>query len=74
MEKVFLERQGRVLIPKNIREEMRLRSGEEMMMTVENDQIILKPFKSQDEISKELKGCIRESKMDPLEIKKIWKM
>ncbi len=74
MEKVILEKQGRVLIPKNVRDELGLRSGEEMSLQVEKDKIILKLFKNQKEFSSQLKGCVKESKIDPLELKKIWKM
>jgi len=74
MEKVILEKQGRVLIPKSIREELGLRSGEEMSMEVDKSKIILKPFKSPKEFSSELNGCVKESKINPLELKKIWQM
>lgn len=74
MEKVFLEKQGRVLIPKDVRQTMGLRSGEEMILEVQGDKIVLKPFKSVDDLSSQLKGCVRESKVDPLQVKKIWSM
>lgn len=74
MEKVILEKQGRVLIPKNIREELSLRSGEEMALHIENDKIVLKLFKDPKEFSSQLKGCVKESKLNPLELKKIWEM
>lgn len=74
MEKVFLEKQGRVLIPKNVRDSLGLRSGEEMLLETQKDKIILKPYKSAEELSSQLKGCIKESKIDPLRIKRIWNM
>ena len=74
MEKTMLEKQGRVLIPKRIREKLGLRNGEEMVIQIEDRGIILKPFKSINEFNSELKGCIKESKLDPLGIKKIWVM
>ena len=74
MEKVFLEKQGRVLIPKNVRDELDLRNGEEMSLEIENGRIILRPFKEPKVFSSQLKGCIKEGKLDPLELKKIWGM
>ena len=74
MEKVILESQGRVLIPKRVREELGLRSGEELSLEIEDNKIVLRPFKSSHELSSQLKGCVKESKINPLEIKKIWGM
>ena len=74
MEKVILEKQGRVLIPKSVREELGLRSGEEMALEIEKNKIILKLFKEPKDFSSQLKGCVKESKIDPLRIKKIWEM
>ena len=74
MEKTMLEKQGRVLIPKSIREKLGLRSGEEMVIEVVKDEIKLKPLKSIEDFSKTFEGCVKGSKIDPLEIKKIWVM
>ncbi|MBI2498942.1 AbrB/MazE/SpoVT family DNA-binding domain-containing protein [Candidatus Woesearchaeota archaeon] len=72
MEKIMLEKQGRILIPKSIRNNLKLRTGEDMIIEVRNDEIILKPLKSISDFSLEFKGCIKESKTNPLELKKIW--
>ncbi len=74
MEKVRLEKQGRVLIPKKVRERLGLRIGEEMAVNVENEGIVLKPFRSVVDFSSELKGCVKESAIDPLALKKMWGM
>jgi AbrB family looped-hinge helix DNA binding protein len=74
MEKTVIEKQGRVLIPKKIRDRLGLRSGEEIAIEVVDDGIKLKLFKSFDRLSSELKGCVKESKIDLLELKKIWMM
>lgn len=74
MDKVRLEKQGRVLIPKNVRERLGLRVGEEMAVRVENEGIILKPSRSLADFSSELKGCVKESTIDPLALKKMWGM
>ncbi len=74
MEKVRLEKQGRVLIPKKVRERLGLRVGEELAVNVENEEIVLKPFRSTADFSSELKGCIKEGTIDPLALKKMWGM
>lgn len=72
MEKIRLEKQGRVLIPKKIRDQLGLRSGEEMAISVENREIVLKPCESVVDLVSELRGCVKESKIHPLELKKMW--
>ena len=74
MEKIKVEKQGRILLPKDIREKAGLRSGEEIGIELEQDKIILKLFKSPKDLISELKGCVKESKIKPLELKKIWGM
>ena len=74
MAKVILEKQGRILIPKKIREKMGLRGGEGINLQIEGDKSVLKPLKSVVDFISELKGCVKESKIDLLELKKIWMM
>ena len=74
MAKVILEKQGRILIPKKIRERMGLRSGEEINLQIEENKLVLKPLKPMGDFILELKGCVKESKIDPLELKRIWGM
>ena len=74
MAKVILEKQGRILIPKKIREKIGLRSGEEINLQIEGDKLVLKPLKPAVDFILELKGCVKEGKIDPLELKKIWVM
>ncbi|MBI2675842.1 MAG: AbrB/MazE/SpoVT family DNA-binding domain-containing protein [Candidatus Aenigmarchaeota archaeon] len=74
MEKIRLEKQGRILIPKGVREKLGVRAGEEMSIQVERRGIVLRAFKSPKDFSAELKGCVKESRIDPLTLKKIWEM
>jgi AbrB family looped-hinge helix DNA binding protein len=74
MVKTTLEKQGRIFVPKKIREKLGLRTGEELSLEVREDEIIVKPFKNLKEFSSNLRGCVKNSKIDPLDIKKIWKM
>ena len=72
MEKSVMEKQGRVLIPKKIRDKVGLRSGEELHIKIVKDGLLLILSKSAKDISVELKGCVKGSKINPLALKKIW--
>lgn len=73
MGKTKVESRGRILIPKKIREEANLRSGEEVSVEIKNDKIVLRPLKSLEKVS-QLKGCVKESEIDPLDLKKMWEL
>jgi len=55
---------GRIQIPKKIREELRLKSGEEHEVRTEGKKIMLLPLISPEEFIKRIEG----------KIKSIWKM
>ena len=74
MANILLEKQGRILIPKPIRDRLKLRSGEKISIVVEGNKIVLRPYKDIKEFSTQLRGCIKGSTIDPLELKKMWKM
>jgi len=74
MEKTRMEKQGRTLIPKQIRERLHLRSGEVLLLEESKGRIIFKVFKSPEEFSSQLRGCVKGSKIRPLELKKMWEM
>lgn len=62
---------GRLLLPKKVREEFNIRKGEKIRIEKKDGEIVLKADRSADSI-KELKGCVKDSKIDPMDIKKIW--
>ncbi len=43
-------------------------------METDGKQIVLKSLKSQKEVIEQLKGCVKDSNINPLDIKKIWQM
>ena len=45
MANILLEKQGRILIPKPIRDRLKLRSGEKISIVVEGNKIVLRPYK-----------------------------
>ena len=68
------EEKGRILIPKQIREELMLKPGQKVLVEAKDQELIIKPSKNIDKFISELSGCVKRSKIKPLEIKKIWKM
>jgi len=74
MEKLSVEKQGRIIIPKKLREKLNIRAGKKIIVELEGNNIVLKPLRDASEFSAQLKGCVSESKIDPLELKKIWGM
>ena len=74
MEKIRLEKQGRILIPKHIRDTLKLRAGEELNLEMKDNQLILRMPLSAHDFIVHLKGCVKKSKIHPLELKKMWGM
>ena len=44
-----------------------------MEVGLENGKVIIKPLIAIAEFKRELKGCVEISKINPLEVKRIWK-
>jgi antitoxin component of MazEF toxin-antitoxin module len=64
---------GKLLIPHNIIQKAGLKEGDEVEVGLENGKVIIKPLISIAEFKRELKGCVEISKINPLEVKRIWK-
>ncbi|MHA2250926.1 MAG: AbrB/MazE/SpoVT family DNA-binding domain-containing protein [Candidatus Kariarchaeaceae archaeon] len=71
---IKVEERGRILIPKEIRDKLGLKPGSELEIILEEGKIKILPKMILSEISTELKGCVKESNIDPLKVKEIWKM
>lgn len=67
-----MEKRGRVTIPIEIREKLHLRAGQRFLVKEKDGEIVLQPMIDKEEFRKELKGCVKGSKIKPLEVKKIW--
>ena len=50
-----------------------LKEGDEVEVGLENGKVIIKPLIAIAEFKRELKGCVEISKINPLEVKRIWK-
>jgi antitoxin component of MazEF toxin-antitoxin module len=64
---------GKLLIPHNIIQKAGLKEGDEVEVGLENGKVIIKPLIAIAEFKRELKGCVEISKINPLEVKRIWK-
>ena len=64
---------GKLLIPHNIIQRAGLKEGDEVEVGLENGKVIIKPLIAIAEFKRELKGCVEISKINPLEVKRIWK-
>jgi len=74
IEEVTVDDKGRILIPKEIREKIGLKTGAKARLKVEKEKIIIMAPISPEDFIKEMEGCIKEGTpiIDPLELKKMW--
>jgi AbrB family looped-hinge helix DNA binding protein len=72
----MVDEKGRILIPKETREKIGLKTGEKARLKVEKEQLIIMPPITAEEFIKEMEGCITEGEpsIDPLELKKMWEL
>lgn len=59
-------------IPKNIIQKAGLKDGDEVEMRLEDGKVVIQPITTTAQFKKELRGCVESSKIDPLEVKRIW--
>ena len=64
---------GKLSIPQNIVQKAGLKEGDEVEVGLEDREVIIKPLIDKEKLMKELKGCVEISKIDPIEVKKVWK-
>jgi len=69
-----IEERGRVVIPKDVREEMHLKPGQSVIVEKIEGGIVIRPAIDVKKLSSELRGCVKKSKIKPMDIKKIWHM
>ena len=63
----------RLPLPKNIIQKAGLWDGDEVEVRLEDGKVVIRPITTKARFIKELKGCVESSKIDPLEVKRIWK-
>ena len=69
---VEIEERGRILIPKEIRKRLNLKPGKRLVIDTQDSKIIIVPAMQKEMFIAELNGCVRGSKIGPLEMKKMW--
>ncbi len=68
-----LEERGRILLPRHLREELKLRVGQRLLIEREREKIVIKPVRDVRTILGELRCSVKRSlKVKPDEVKKIW--
>jgi len=71
---VMIDEKGRILIPKETREKIGLKTGGKARLKVEKEKLVIMPPITAEEFIKEMEGCISEGAptINPLDLKKIW--
>ena len=72
MGNLSIDKRGRIIIPKEIREKLGLSPNQALIIEIKNKELIIKPAARSDEFKAELKGCIHGSKIPVSELKEIW--
>ena len=68
----FLDKRGRVVISKELREKLGLKPDQSILVEVRKNEIVLKPALNVEKFIEELEGCVHGSRIRPSELKEIW--
>lgn len=60
-------------IPQNIIQKAGLKEDDEMEVGLDSGKVIIKPLIGGADFKRKLRGCVEVSKINPLEVKTIWK-
>lgn len=71
MGNIVVDDRGRILIPKDIRNKIGLRPGQQIRIQLQDNAALITPT-SNKETLKQLKGCVKTSNLDPLTLKNLW--
>lgn len=76
VEEATVDKKGRIVIPKHLREGLGLREGAKVKLTLKEEKILITRPITPEKFIHEMEGCIKEDspvpKINPLELKKIW--
>ncbi len=67
-----LDKRGRVVIPKELREKLGLNPDQNVIVELRGNEIVLKPALKVEKFIEELKGCVHSLQIKSMELKKIW--
>jgi len=76
VEEASIDKKGRIVIPRHLREGLGLHEGAKVRLTLEEEKILITKPITPGKFIHEMEGCIKEDspvpKINPLELKKIW--
>ena len=72
MGEAVIDERGRIVIPNEIRSEMKLRPEQRLRVSTKGEELVLSPEIGTDEFVAGLRGCVRGSKVKPEQLKEIW--
>jgi AbrB family looped-hinge helix DNA binding protein len=76
VEEAVVDKKGRIVIPRHLREGLGLHEGAKVRLTLEEEKILITRPVTPEKFIHEMEGCIKENspitKINPLDIKKIW--
>ena len=67
-----LDKRGRVVIPKELRQELGLKPDQTMIIELKGREIVLKPALGPEKFIEELRGCVHGSQIEPIKLKESW--
>jgi AbrB family looped-hinge helix DNA binding protein len=67
-----IDERGRIVIPNEIRAELKLRPEQKLRISTKGKELLLSPEIGVDEFISGLKGCVHGSKVKPEDLKMIW--
>ena len=68
----MIDERGRIVIPNEIRAELKLRPDQKLRVTTKGKELVLSPEVGADEFISQLKGCVHGSRVKPEDLKDIW--
>jgi AbrB family looped-hinge helix DNA binding protein len=72
MGEAVIDERGRIVIPNEIRAELKLRPEQKLRISTNGKELVLSPEIGVEEFISGLKGCIHGSKVKPEDLKMIW--
>ncbi len=72
MGEAVIDERGRIVIPSDIRSELKLRPEQKLRLEKRGREIVLRPSVDSEEFVAQLKGCVSKSKVKVEDLKIIW--
>ncbi|HXW36755.1 MAG TPA: hypothetical protein VEJ36_02485 [Nitrososphaerales archaeon] len=72
MGEAVIDERGRIVIPNELRTELKLRPEQKLRISTKGNELLLSPEIGVEEFIEGLKGCVHSSKIDPKDLKAIW--